>query len=339
VATAPFSGIAGFHLSGLYSPWRSFGQIVKDFLRAKDDPEKLKVWTNTRLGESFDTQGGEGLEWQKLMARCEPYAPLTVPMGGLLLTAGVDVQGDRLACSVWAWGVGEECWLVYHTEIYGDPTEERVWGDLDALLETKFTHASGSELGITAAGIDCNYKGNDVYNFVRLRSTRNIYAVAGQPQPGKPIIGRPSLQEVNWRGKVLKKGVRRFPVGSDTAKGVIYSRLRITVPGAGYIHFPIGIEEEFFEQLTAEKVVTRYSKGFSHQEWVKTRNRNEALDCLVYALAVAYLMGIQRLDWVKLARLVIPEKVEEPEREAIAVKSRKTRSQTSYAEDNFATNY
>ncbi len=339
-ATAPYNGIAGFHLPGLCSPWLSFGQIATEFLQAKDDRQKLMVWTNTRLGESYDTQGGEGLEWQQLLARCEPYAPLSVPAGGLLLTAGVDVQGDRLAVSVWAWGIGEEAWLVYHCELYGDPSEAKVWDDLDALLLTKFTHESGAELGITAAAIDTGFKANDVYNFVRTRAGRNIYAVKGQSTAGKPAIGKPSFQEVTWKGKTLKKGVRLWPVGSDTVKGVIYSRLRITRHGPGHFHFPIGTDEEYFEQLTAEKLVPRYIKGFLHQEWVKARPRNEALDCAVYAYAAAVALGIQRMDWVKLKAVIAPEVVTEAEEPAPEPKPTSRRQRTRSRDDeNFATDW
>jgi phage terminase large subunit GpA-like protein len=125
--------------------------------------------------------------------------------------------------------------------------------------------------------------------------------------PGKPIIGRPSLQEVNHKGKIFKKGVKLWPVGTDVIQGVIYSRLNISQRGAGFIHFPIGLDSEFYEQLTAEKLVTRFHKGFPHREWVKTRDRNEALDCAVYAYAVATALGLARMDWRKLENSIIPK--------------------------------
>jgi phage terminase large subunit GpA-like protein len=203
--------------------------------------------------------------------------------------------------------VGEESWLIYTVELYGDPTETKVWEELDTVLLSKFTHASGVELSITAAAIDTGFKPQEVYNFVRRRAGRNLYAVKGSSVAGKPVIGKPTYQEVTYKGQTLKKGVRLWPVGTDVAKGIIYSRLRIRSSGPGYIHFPIGLEPEFFEQLCAEKVQTRFVKGFPKREWVKVRQRNEALDTFVYAYAAAMAIGLTRLDWSGIKASLTPE--------------------------------
>lgn len=304
-ATSDFKGIAGFHLNELYSPWRTWGDVVVDFLAAQNNVELLKTWINTSLGETFDEQGGEGLEWQTLMARAEPYQPLTVPMGGLFLTAGVDVQGDRLAVSIWAWGEGEESWLVYHLELYGDPTLTKVWDELDTILLSNYTHESGTELKIIATAIDSGFKPQEVYNFVRRRPGRNMFAVKGSSTPGRPVIGKPTLQEVTYKGQTLKKGIRLWSVGVDVVKGIVYSRLRLSSSGAGYIHFYIGLDEEYYSQLTAEKIVTRFHKGFAKREWVKMRDRNEALDCCVYAYAAAIASGMARFNWNKMREEIV----------------------------------
>lgn len=311
-----FRGIAGFHLNELYSPWKTFGDVVLGFLAAKDNPERLRVWVNTSLGESYDEEKGEELKWQQLYENAGGYELLTVPMGGLLLTAGVDVQGDRVVVSVWAWGVGEECWLIYHQEIKGDPSQAQVWEDLDSVLLAKYSHASGVELGISATAIDTGFKTQDVYNFVRTRQKRHVMAIKGMNTQGKPVIGRPTLQDVSFLGKVLKRGLKLFPVGSDTAKGIIYGRLRTPGDGPGCIHFPRGLEEEYFAQLTAEKLVTKLVKLRPRREWVKTRARNEALDTFVYAYAAASAIGLSRMDWVKLAEKVekMKDKKEPPEK-------------------------
>lgn len=300
IATSEFNGIAGFAINELYSPWRTFGDVADAFLKAKNDPELLKVWVNTSLGETFDDQNGEGLEWQQLAARAEPYTPLTVPSGGKFLTAGVDVQGDRLSVSIWAWGRGEECWLVYTIELYGDPLENEVWEELDAILLSNYTHSTGNELRITAAAIDTGFKPQEVYNFIRQRPGRKLFAVKGLSTPGKPILSKPTPQEVTYKGQNYLKGIKLWGVGTDTAKSLIYSRLRLKTPGAGYIHTYIGLDEEFYQQITAEKLVTRYVKGFPKQEWIKIRPRNEALDTLVYSYAAAIGCGMARLNWNKL---------------------------------------
>jgi len=312
IPTNPDSQIPGFHINELYSPWRRFGDVVLDFLKAKDDPELLKVWTNTSLGESFEEQQGESLEWNQLASRAEPYNILSVPMGGLLLTCGVDVQGDRLSVAVWAWGEGEESWLVYWTELYGDPEENLVWEQLDAILGANYTHESGAELQITATAIDTGYKPQAVYNFVR-KSSKTLFAVKGMSTPGRPIMGRPSLQEVNYKGQVYKRGVKLWPVGVDVVKGIIYGRLRISKHGSGYVHFPLGVSESFYKEMTAEKQITRYVKGFPKTEWVKIKKRNEALDIFVYAYAAAVGVGIARFNWKSILSAILPKEKKEPE--------------------------
>jgi terminase, large subunit len=305
-ATNPLGKYPGFHIWEGYFPTTPWSKIVEEFLEAKDDPEQLKVFVNTVLGELWNEDEGEQLEWETLMERAEPYAPLTAPMGVLLITAGVDVQGDRIEVSFWGWGEREEAWLIYHAVLWGDPAEEAAWTDLDLLLDNTIDHESGATLRITAAAIDTGYLPNMGYNFVRLHPRRGFYAIKGTSTPGRPVIGRPTPQEVTWKGKILKTSVKLWPVGSDTTKGLLHARLKLMKPGAGYVHFPIGLEAEYYEQLTAERKVTRYSKGFAVHEWKKTRKRNEALDCFVYAYAAAHVAGITRMNWEKLKASIAP---------------------------------
>ncbi|MEG3437689.1 phage terminase large subunit family protein [Pannus brasiliensis CCIBt3594] len=304
VATERKNSVPGFHIWEAYSPWVKFHEIVRDYLDAKDDKNQLQAFWNTSLGLPFEQEGGEALQWRQLMARAEPYRPLSVPRGALLLTAGVDVQANRLECSIWGWGRGEEAWLIYHVVLYGDPLQEEVWEQLDAILGATYTHESG-ELAISAMAIDTGYLPDRVYSFTRKRA--RCYAVAGSTSAGRPVVGRPSLQEVKGtNGKPLKKGVSRWPVGTDTVKSAIYARLRLAEPRAGYLHFYQGVEDEYFQQLCAEKVVTKFLKGYPKREWVKIRPRNEALDCLVYAYAAAHLAGLLRINWDKLEAALFP---------------------------------
>lgn len=298
-ATAQFTGSAGFHLNELYSPWRTFGDVAKAFVDAKDDPQQLKTWVNTSLGETWSEQGGEQLGHEGLMARAEPYKPLTVPQNGLLLTAGVDVQNDRLVIVIRAWGRGEESWLVYWQELWGDPSTETPWLQLDELLSSTYTHESGTELKIDCTAIDSGFLTSIVYNYVRSRSSRyKVIATKGMSTLGKPIIGKPTLQDVDYKGRLIKNGVQLWAIGTDTAKHLIYARLRMKQHGSGYYHFPIGIQEQYYLELTGEKLITSFNKGFPKTEWMRLPGRrNEALDCEVYAMSAAYSCGIQQLRW------------------------------------------
>jgi terminase, large subunit len=293
---------AGFHLNSLYSPlgFRSWIDIASEFLKAKKNPKRLKRWVNTRQGLPFEEDGSQP-EWNLLKGRAEPYKITEVPLDGLLLTCGVDTQDNRLAVLVTAWGRGEECWIVYWGELFGDPAQQDVWRQLDDFLNMPFRHASGNDLRIISACIDSGgHCTQDVYNYARLRPPR-VVAIKSASIPNKPIIGRPSAVDVTYRGVQIKGGCQLWTVGSDTAKGQIYGRLRMTERGPGMIHFPIGLDDDFYIQLTAEKQVTRFDRGgYPKSEWVKVNERNEALDCMVYSTAAAVRAGIARMNWREL---------------------------------------
>ena len=264
-----FNGIAGFHLSGLYSPWISLQEAATEFLTAKKMPETLRVFINTYLGESWEDEG-ERIDDLGLFKRREEYT--TVPEEVLVITAGVDIQDDRIEMEVVGWGLDEESWSLDYIRIYGDPSAPNIWNDLDTHLSKTY-----EDMRIISCCIDSGHHTNQVYKFCKPRLARRVFAIKGQAGEGKTIIGRPS------KNNIMRCPL--FPVGVDTAKELIYSRLNIQNAGAGYCHFPMTYDEEYFRQLTAEKIVTKYRRGFKRREWILMRSRNEALDCRVYSLA------------------------------------------------------
>jgi len=300
-ATAPSNGkTAGFHLSGLYSPlgWLSWAEMVDDFLRAKTDAPMLKSFVNTRLAETWEEDFASKVSADGLLERCEHYESAMVPDGGLALTVGVDVQDNRLAISVWAWGREEEGWLLDHQEIYGDPSRQELWKQLDEVVLREWPHAVGRPMRPDVVAIDSGgHFTAEVYQYARERGRQGVVAIKGQSQRGKPPIGKGSKVDVNYQGRTLKRGAMVYLVGGDTVKTTLFGRLKHNEQGAGFLHFHMGTTGEYFEQLTAEKQVLRYNRGgFPTREWVKKPSaRNEALDCLVYAYAGLNLM-YQRFD-------------------------------------------
>ena len=300
-ATAPSNGkTAGFQLSGLYSPlgWLSWADMVDDFLRAKADAPMLKSFVNTRLAETWEEDFASKVSADGLLERCEHYQAAMVPEGGLALTVGVDVQDNRLAISVWAWGREEEGWLLDHQEIYGDPSRQELWKQLDEVVLREWPHAVGPAMRPDVVAIDSGgHFTAEVYQYARERGRQGVVAIKGQSQRGKPPIGKGSKVDVNYQGRTLKRGALVYPVGGDTVKTTLFGRLKHNEQGAGFLHFHMGTTGEYFEQLTAEKQVLRYNRGgFPTREWVKKPSaRNEALDCLVYAYAGLNLM-YQRFD-------------------------------------------
>lgn len=284
-ATAEAKGkIAGFHLNGIYSPWTRLEDAVQDFLTSKSDPMRLRTFVNTFLGETFDSERGEQLDETDLINRAEDWGD-QIPEEVLIITAGVDTQDDRLEVELIGWGRGEESYsLAYHT-LYGDPSTAELWLRLDDVLKTPFSHPITGEIICRSACVDSGgHYTQQVYNYCRTRMGRRIFAIKGVGGEGRPIVGRPSRSNI---GKVSL-----FPVGVDTAKEVVMARLRIKEPGEGYCHFPKGRPEEYYRMLTSEKRVVKYYKGRPRNEWVKTRTRNEALDCRVYGTAALSILNL-----------------------------------------------
>ncbi|ABK43833.1 phage terminase GpA [Magnetococcus marinus MC-1] len=301
---------AGFHLSSLYSPhgWTSWGDIAVEHGLVHKDPPRLKVWINTKLGETWE-EDADRVDGEGLMERREAWGAL-LPADVAVLTAGVDVQDDRLEIEIVGWGRDEESWSIDYRVLWGDPSSPAVWEDLDNLLRYPRPHSRQlPDMTIRAAAIDTGgHHTLKSYAFCRSRQGRRIWAIKGRGGQGVPIWPRkPSTKN---KGKVPL-----FIVGVDACKEAILSRLRIEEPGPGYLHFPMQRDGDYFKQLTAESVVTRYHKGRPIREWKKRdSDRNEALDCRVYAMAA--LQGLIAMGF-RLNRDV--EKLaEHPLKDAIA---------------------
>lgn len=292
---------AGFHLSALYSPlgWYSWFEAVQYYLETVNDEDRRKVFVNTVLGDPF-TNDLQPPDERALENRAVGYRLGEVPAGGLVLVAGVDVQDNRIEIKIKAFGDGEESWLVDWIQIYGDPAQQDVWLQLDEIRTHRYRHASGATLPIIAMAIDTGgHYTHAVYEYCRHR--KHVIAVKGEHRAGRPVLGRPSLQDVKFNGQVIKDGVRLWPIGTDTAKSLIYARLKIETPGPRYMHFPLGLPPDYFQQLTAESMVQVHRRGYKKVVWQKDKSRrNEALDCEVYAYAAALYAGLARTNWAAL---------------------------------------
>ena len=309
---------AGFHLSSLYSPvgWFSWADAAKQFVQAQKNPALLQVFVNTVLGQTWALQG-EAPEWQRLYDRREDYRVGTVPVGGLFLTAGVDIQRDRIELEVVAWGRGKESWSVDYQVLEGQTAEGAVWAKLTSVLNSHYPTAAGAMLPIMMFAIDSGYATPEVYAWARRFGGARAVVIKGDSRALAPI-GQPSPIEVGPQGNRVKLGLRLWPVNGAMIKEELYRWLRMERPTeesgepcpAGYCHFP-KYSDEYFKQLTAEQLVTRTVKGYRRPEWQKTRDRNEALDCRCYAQAAAAVYGIDRFGdpaWLvleqRLAELV-----------------------------------
>jgi len=282
IASESKSNTAGFHISELYSVWSTWADMAKNFLEAKKNPEMLKTWINTALGESWEEQG-EAVEYETLLERRLNYDYTNIPEDVLVLTAGVDTQKDRLELQLVGWGKNYEAWVCDYKIFWGDPNAINVWSDLDAYLKKRFKTESERLIPISCCTIDSGgHHTNMVYQFTKPRQARRIFAVKGLSQAGKPIANRPTF--------VGKNKAVLYGIGTDSAKEAIFARLaaenELTT-----LHFCSDLDEEYFKQLTAEKRVTKFVRGRKSLIWKQVRPRNEALDTLVYNFAAIYILN------------------------------------------------
>lgn len=306
-ATLPFNGIRGYWLNGLASLFpakKGFAsklhQFAEEFLAAKKEgAAALRTWTNTFLCETFEEAAEAAVGADSLQDRAEDYTPDSLPDDVLLLTAAVDVQKDRLECGVIGWGRDEESWNVVKRVFDGDPEQDEVWAQLDALLASEFTREDGVRLTIARAFVDMGYKSTRVLNFCAPRLSRGIYACHGINRVGitiPPLL--PAKPSRNNRARIP-----HWNVGVTVAKVAIYDRLIMPTPGPRTMHFPrgYGFDPDHFRQLVCEKRRVRYSYGQPYSIFEKDTSsaRNEALDLAVYSLAA--LHSLMPVNWEKLA--------------------------------------
>jgi phage terminase large subunit GpA-like protein len=295
----------GFHISALYSPvgWLSWAEIAKDWMAAQGKPQDLKTFRNTVLGEVWEERG-DAPDWQRLYDRREEWTPGAVPMGALLLTAGIDVQRDRIEASVWGWGRNRESWLVEHIVVPGTPFETATWDRVAAALGASYPHEAGGALVIAQAAVDSGdgVSTAEVYAFCRRIGARRVVAVKGKDGLAMAIAPG-GKTEVKRNGQKIGKQAL-WLVGSSYLKGELYGRLRLERPTdesgeaypTGFVHLPRhAAGEEYCRQLVAEALKrVKNTRGYTTLQWVKERDRNEALDCWVYARAAASLRGVDR---------------------------------------------
>lgn len=305
-ASQPFRGHASFHIwtAYSYSVNDSWGNIAREFVASKGAPERLKVFVNTWLGETWTSQG-DAPDWHRLYERRESYPRNVVPERARAITAAADVHKDRVEVELIAWAPGMESWGLDHRIFYGntDTLDSPVWRDLDMLLVEEFRSETGKTFKIAVFGIDCGYNTQVVTTWASRQAFPRVIAVKGEDRERR-IIGNPSFGETTLNGRRIASSVRHYPIGVSLIKSELYGWLRQPAPTEetpaipiGYCHFSVNVHDaEYFRQLTAERFEVKETRsGRKKYEWVKDYKRNEILDLRVYNRALAYFIGVDRL--------------------------------------------
>lgn len=301
VASAPHTGVAGFHLNELYSPWRKFGDVAADFLAAKDFPEKLKTWVNTSLGEAWEDREGDAVDADSLMARRGAWGDQSLPEDVVAVFVGADTQDDRLEATRVAVLPGPRLRVISHHVIAGAPAEPAVWEQMDALLRETLRTEDGRELGVYAACIDAGgHHASAVLDFCERRKSRKVWAIRGKSGP-HPIWPKRYSRSQKHKNK------QQWMIGVDTGKDWLRSAFAVKsedMPHHIGFSGDASLDERYFRQLTEERRTLSYTKqGRPVRTWkAKAGARVETWDCLNYALAA--LFGA--IEMYRL-RLVLPK--------------------------------
>lgn len=288
---------AGYHISSMYSPygWYSWANAVEDYEKCKTDIPKLKTFVNTVLGETWKEEG-DAPDWELVYNRRESYAQNTVHKDVAFLTAGVDIQKDRIELEIVGWTKGKQSWSIDYRVLSGNTSGENapVWQQLAEVLNETWEREDGALLSLRMMAVDSGYNTSEVYAFCRKYDPSRVIPTKGQ-EAQSIMVSTPRAVDISRKGKAINS-IKVRHVGISIIKSELYGWLRLqrNEDGSfppGYCHFP-QYDAYYFKGLTAEKLELKKVRGFDRYMWVKKYERNEPLDCRVYARAAAYMMGM-----------------------------------------------
>lgn len=304
-----------FRVWTAYSNQVTWATIADEFLQAVKAKKAglsgpMQQWVNETKGEVYE-EDVDRTEAEWLQARAEPYKLRRVPLGAVEVVAGVDTQDDRWEVVLWAFGRDRQLWCVDYQVIRGDPSKPEDWEQhLAPYLLRPVQHENGHEMPIVKVGIDTQgHNTHQAYGFVRDHSHRPWHALRGDPKPNQNVVQKPKPVDVNWRGRVVKRGVMLWHVGTDTAKDLLHGQLtKVRVAGPGYVHFSADLPLEFFSMLTAEqRELVKTARGMESRWVCPAGRRNEALDCTVYALWCMDALQVHKrtdAEWSRLESML-----------------------------------
>jgi phage terminase large subunit GpA-like protein len=312
IAKYPDRTVRSYAIWSAYAPiglgytWKEIAAMRRE---ANEDPDKKVTFVNTILGEAYEG-ASERVEATDVQQRAEKWLRRTIPRGCLLLLGAVDVQVNRFSIAIWGFGRGETAWLIDTVELPGDPTRKEDWHVVDDYFAQPITNACGIPMRAALVAVDSGNWTKEVYDYVRTRQQRGFYAIKGQRKEDHPLIARPRKEDTTRRGAADRHGVKRWNIGVTVAKNTLMHRLirdgDLQDIERRRFHFPMDLEAEFYQQLTAE----RYD--LTARRWLKPPGvRNEELDKLVYAYAMACspmvrLNVLRDADWAALEAKLEP---------------------------------
>lgn len=286
VGDPPESETCSMWVSGIMSPWVTFGQRASSWLRAvaSGDQERIRGVLNTRFGELYHTRG-QAPPWEDIRdGLAGSYQVGDVPAGAQWLFLTVDVQKDRLVCTVRAWGAEWASWLVHREELWGETDQPQVWERLDALHDQEF-----GGRGIRAAAVDTGYRAEQAYEWCR-RHRATAYATKGRDNPAR--LYSATNVEVKRNGKRIRSGLKLWTIDHSYFKGWVHDRLNWPADQPGAWLLPSDIDEDYCRQLVAEQ---RMRLPSGRVQWITVARDNHYLDCEAMQAFLAHVEGVRNL--------------------------------------------
>lgn len=306
----------GFFINSLYSPlgWFSWKNIIEDFEAAKDNAVKLKAFTNTILAETWKEKG-ERPEWESIYNKRQNYKRNKPPKDVCFITVGADVQKDRIELEVVGWCKGRRSYSIDFRILPGDTSEKAVWDELAKVVNESWEREDGVLLPMTRMALDTGAYTSYAYDFCRRFDLTKVIPIKGGPDTQAVMIAAPARIDVSQSGKKIGK-MKVWRVGGAIYKSELYGWLKLNISETGeiphgYCHFP-EYGPEYFKGLASEQIEVKMVRGYRHYVWVKKYDRNEPLDCRVYARAAATIVGIDRFkddDYDRMAGASVPKKI------------------------------
>lgn len=290
----------GFHLSSMYSPygWHSWRTIAEEYDKSEGDEPKRKTFINTTLGETTK-ETGDVLEWEHIYNRRDTYGVNTIPEGVCFLTAGVDIQKDRIELEIVGWCKKKVSYSIDYRVLIGNTNDIKVWDKLAEVLNETWKGENGASMPILKMAVDTGYNTSEAYAFCRRFDGIRVIPVKGKDNLAL-LVSSPRAVDTNRRGKAVVGSIKVWNVGVSVIKSEVYGWLKLQIGEdgevpVGYCHFP-QYEQQYFKGLTGERLEFKIVKGVRKYEWVKKYERNEPLDCRVYARAAANVEGLDRFS-------------------------------------------
>lgn len=333
----PERKIKGYHLTSLYSPhgMMSWAEIAEKFIETKKNPMKLKTFVNTILAEPY-SEKGEAPDYENLYRNREKYTIGTVPKEALFITAGVDIQKDRIEVLYQGWGAEAQRWAIDYDVLTGDTTQPEVWDALTKALDQQFLHELGGTMGVSKYAVDTGYNTQMVYNWLRAQDQSRAMGVKGNDNMPR-LLGAPTNVDVITNGQTIYRGLSIWVIGVGHAKTELFGFLKKDPPleddapyPYGWCHYP-EFDLHFFKGLCSEKKIYKNNKPV----WVKTYERNEPLDLSVYARAAVAAAGMDRwseADWQALRnqQISLAQNIQRPSKQKDVLESYIQQDRESY---------